>query len=149
MTSMDRTNGRPGSLYPGIPNGSVLIDGKCVLCAASFRFVAQRDSQIAFQFTSIQSGFGQRTAERLGINPDDPDTFAVVLEGRLLVKSEGALEILRRLPGWQWSAVLLMIPRSIRDWIYDRIARNRYRLFGRLPVCMVPTEELASHFIAT
>lgn len=129
----------------GLPDGLVLIDGLCVLCSASFRFVARRDRGVRFRFAPIQSPFGRLAAQAIGIDPDQPDSFAVILDGRALFKSDGAIAILRRLPGWGWTAALLAAPRPIRDWVYDRVARNRYGVFGRLGVCMVPAPELRAH----
>ncbi len=139
-------NATPDALTaPAALDGLVLIDGQCVLCSASFRFVARRDPTCRFRFTAIQQGYGRRIAQSLGIDPDDPTTFAVVLGGRALAKSDGALAILGHLPGWRWTALLRVAPRGLRDWVYDRVARNRYRLFGRLDQCMVPGGELARH----
>jgi len=130
-----------------LEEGLVLIDGACVLCSASFRFVARRDSNRRFRFALIQGVFGRKLARAIGIDPDQPDSFVVILNGRPLFKSDGAIEILRRLPGWQWTSVLLNVPRPFRDWVYDRVARNRYRLFGRLDTCLVPTAELQAHML--
>jgi predicted DCC family thiol-disulfide oxidoreductase YuxK len=128
-----------------LPEGLVLIDGECVLCSASFRFVARRDRDRLFRFAPVQGKFGSGAAQQIGIDPAQPDSFAVVLGGRALLKSDGAIAVLRRLPGWNWTAALLAIPRPLRDWAYDRVARNRYRLFGRLEACIVPTAELRAH----
>jgi predicted DCC family thiol-disulfide oxidoreductase YuxK len=125
--------------------GLVLIDGVCVLCSASFRFVARRDRDRRFRFAPIQGSLGRRVAAAIGIDADQPDSFAVITDGRPLFKSQGAIFILRNLPGWRWSAVLLAVPRPLRDWIYDRVARNRYTVFGRMDVCMVPTAEFRAH----
>jgi predicted DCC family thiol-disulfide oxidoreductase YuxK len=128
-------------------DGLVLIDGECVLCSASFRFVARRDRARFFQFAPVQGVFGRQAARVAGIDPAQPDSFAVVLDGRVLMRSNGAIGILRRLPGWRWTVLLLVIPRGARDWVYDRVARNRYRLFGRLDACIVPTAELRAHMV--
>eukprot|EP01037_Dinobryon_pediforme_P004341 gene4341-4390_t len=128
-----------------LPDGLVLIDGECVLCAASFRFVAQRDRSRRFLFAPMQGAFGREVAHRIGIDPDRPDSFALISGGRALLKSDGAIAILRALPGWGWISVLLIVPRAVRDWVYDRIARNRYRLFGRLDACLVPDAALKAH----
>lgn len=131
-----------------LPEGLVLIDGACVLCSMSFRFVARRDREKRFKFATIQGTPGQGIARAIGIDPDQPDSFAVIVDGRALFKSEGAIAILRMLPGWGWAAALLSIPRPVRDWAYDRVARNRYRLFGRLDSCIVPSAELMPHMYA-
>ncbi len=107
--------------------------------------VARRDRDQQFRFALIQAASGRTLARAIGIDPDQPDSFAVVINRRPLFKSDGAIEILRRLPGWRWTAVLLIVPRPLRDWAYDRVARNRYRLFGRLDACFMPTAELQAH----
>jgi predicted DCC family thiol-disulfide oxidoreductase YuxK len=131
----------------GVPDGTVLYDGVCVLCSAWFRFVAARDPQARFRFTPIQGEYGRRLALRLGIDPDNPQTNAVVIDGRAYLRSDAALQILRRLPGWSWAALLLATPQPVRDRAYDRAARNRYRLFGRTDTCMVPDRTLARHIL--
>ena len=128
-----------------LPEGLVLIDGVCVLCSASFRFVARRDRNKRFTFAPVQGPFGRRAAVAIGLDPDQPDSFAVILGGRALFKSDGAIAILRSLPGWRWTSCLLMVPRPMRDWVYDRVARNRYRLFGRLESCILPPADLRTH----
>jgi predicted DCC family thiol-disulfide oxidoreductase YuxK len=130
-----------------LPEGLVLIDGECVLCSASFRFVARRDRGRRFKFAPVQGAFGSAAARVIGIDPTQPDSFAVVVGGRALLRSEGAIAILRTLPGWGWTVALLIVPRQLRDWAYDRIARNRYRLFGRLDACFMPTAELRAHMV--
>jgi predicted DCC family thiol-disulfide oxidoreductase YuxK len=131
----------------GVADGTVLYDGVCVLCSAWFRFVAKRDPQVRFRFTQIQSAYGRSLAIRLGIDPDNPQTNAVIIDGTAYLRSDSAIQILRRLPGWSWAVVLLAIPRFLRDAIYDRIARNRYHLFGRTDTCMVPDGELLRHVL--
>jgi len=136
-----------GNTDLALAEGVVLIDGACVLCSASFRFVARRDCDRRFRFALVQGGFGQKLARAIGIDPDQPDSFAVIVNGRPMFRSDGAIEILRRLPGWRWTSVLRHVPRPVRDWVYDRVARNRYRLFGRLDACLVPTAELRAHVL--
>ncbi len=130
-----------------LPDGLVLIDGKCVLCSASFRFVAARDPQVRFRFVPLQTPLGRQAAGLIALDPDDPASFAVILNGMALLKSEAALRILETLPGWRWCKLLRLVPRPVRDWVYDRIARNRYRIFGRLDTCMVPDAALAEHMM--
>lgn len=132
---------------PGIPDGTVLYDGVCVLCSRPFRFVAARDPEARFRFVQIQDARGRAMAVRLGIDPDAPQTTAVVLDGVAWLRSDAALQVLRRLPGWSWTGVLLALPRGPRDWLYDRVARNRYRLFGRTETCLVPDAELRRHVL--
>jgi predicted DCC family thiol-disulfide oxidoreductase YuxK len=116
-------------------DGIILYDGVCALCSGWVRFVAKRDAAGRFRFTPISSPYGRRLAEALGINPDDPDTNAVVLGGRALRRSDAALAVVSSLPGWRWVRALRFVPRLLRDAIYTVIARHRYRIFGRHDVC--------------
>ncbi len=128
-----------------VPDGTILFDGVCVLCSAWFRFVADRDPAVRFRFVAVQEPYGRWLAARLDINPDAPETNAVVVGGRAYFRSDTAIEVLRRLPGWRWAPLLRSLPRPVRDKFYDIVARNRYRLFGRTDACMVPTPELRRH----
>ena len=132
---------------PDLPDGLILFDGVCLLCSAWVRFMVRRDPAARFRFVAIQDAAGRDTAARLGISEAEPETNALVLGGSAFFKSDAALAVLRRLRGCRWTAPLRAVPRPLRDWAYDRIARNRYRLFGRTEVCMVPTPELAARFL--
>ena len=127
---------------PDAPDNLILFDGVCVLCSRWVRFVAERDRG-RFRFTAVQSLYGRTLAARLGINPDAPETNAVVLRGMAYFKSDAALAVLGALPGGTAIRPAGLMPRLLRDGLYDRIARNRYRLFGRTDTCMVPPPGLA------
>ena len=120
----------------------ILYDGVCVFCSRWIRFVAARDADLRFRFTAIQSRYGTRLAQAFGINPDDPDTNAVIHGDVAYFKSDGALTVLSNLPGWGWVGVLLSVPKPLRDAVYNLVARNRYRIFGRYEACFVPGAEL-------
>ncbi len=141
-----RSRGAPVPVT-GVPDGIVLYDGVCVLCSAWFRFVAARDPRARFRFTQVQGEYGRWLALRLGIDPDNPLTNAVLLDGLAYVRSDAGIQVLRRLPGWRWAGLALAVPRPVRDWLYDRIARNRYAMFGRTGTCLVPGPELANHIL--
>ena len=131
---------------PDAVDGVVLYDGVCVLCSAAFRFVVRRDPAARFRFTPVQGAYGRWLAHRVGIDPDAPRSVAVVIAGQAFVGADAALVILRHLPGWApWARLLLAVPRPLRTWLYDRIARHRYRLFGRTEACLVPGPGLARH----
>jgi predicted DCC family thiol-disulfide oxidoreductase YuxK len=104
------------------PHGLILFDGVCVLCSRGCRFVSKRDRRGYFRFVPIQLAEGRPLAEQLGIDPDRPDSFAFLANGRAYVKSEAVLRIARELPRWQWTWVFQFIPRVIRDAIYDLVA---------------------------
>jgi predicted DCC family thiol-disulfide oxidoreductase YuxK len=103
--------------------------------------VSKRDHRGYFRFVPIQLAEGRPLAGQLGIDPDRPDSFAFVANGQAHVKSEAALRIARELPHWQWTWVFHFIPRVFRDAIYDLVARNRYRWFGRCDACILPNSD--------
>jgi predicted DCC family thiol-disulfide oxidoreductase YuxK len=119
----------------------ILYDGVCVFCSRWIRFIATRDTQKRFRFTAIQSAYGTRLAQAFGIDPDDPDTNAVIHGGIAWFKSDAALTVLSTLPGWGWVRILCLAPRPLRDAVYNLVARNRYRIFGKYEECFVPDAE--------
>jgi predicted DCC family thiol-disulfide oxidoreductase YuxK len=116
----------------------ILYDGVCVFCSRWIRFIAARDSEKRFRFTAIQSAYGTRLAQAFGIDPGDPDTNAVVHGGVAYFKSDAALTVLSNLPGWQWTRALRAAPKFLRDAVYNAVARNRYRIFGKYEECFLP-----------
>ena len=120
----------------------ILYDGVCVFCSRWVRFVAVRDVERRFRFTAIQSGYGTRLARAFGIDPDDPDTNAVVHRGEAFFKSDAALTVLSHLPGWRWVRVLRLVPKPFRDALYNLVARNRYRVFGKYEECFILDKSL-------
>jgi predicted DCC family thiol-disulfide oxidoreductase YuxK len=120
----------------------ILYDGVCVFCSRWVRFVAARDRDKRFRFTAIQSPYGTRLARAFGIDPHDPDTNAVIHGGVSYFKSDAALTVLGLLPGWSWVRILFAVPKPLRDAVYNLIARNRYRIFGKYEACVVPDTEM-------
>jgi predicted DCC family thiol-disulfide oxidoreductase YuxK len=125
----------------------ILYDGVCVFCSRWVRFVATRDVAKRFRFTPIQSGYGTRMAQALGIDPENPDTNAVVHGGIAYFKSDGALTVLSNLPGWGWVRILRAVPKPLRDTLYNLVAHNRYRIFGKFDECMIPDAGLRARVI--
>ena len=131
----------------------ILFDGVCGLCSRLNRFVIARDPRGAFHFASLQSTAGQAALARLGTVSQDLTTFYVLANYRSttpsqLTKSGAALFVVTTL-GWPWRAggILYLVPRRLRDRVYDLIARHRYRLFGRSEVCLLPDPTNRSRFI--
>ncbi|WP_213736113.1 thiol-disulfide oxidoreductase DCC family protein [Bradyrhizobium sp. dw_411] len=129
------------------PDDVILYDGVCVFCSRWIRFIAARDINRCFRFTAIQSGFGTKLAQAFGINPEDPDTNAVIHGGVAYFKSDAALTVLSNLPGWNWVRVLFAFPKPLRDAIYNLVARNRYRIFGKYEECFVPDAEFRARVL--
>jgi len=125
----------------------ILFDGVCVFCSRWVRFVIARDKSARFRFTPIQSPYGTRLAHVLGIDADDPDTNAVIHGGVAYFKSDGALTVLSLLPGWGWVRVLFAVPRPLRDGVYNLVAKNRYRIFGKYDACIVPDASLRARVL--
>jgi predicted DCC family thiol-disulfide oxidoreductase YuxK len=120
----------------------ILYDGVCVFCSRWIRFIVTHDTARRFRITQIQSSYGARLARALGIDPDDPDTNAVVHGGVGYFKSDGALTVLSNLPGWRWVRVFFLVPKPLRDVVYNLIAKNRYRIFGKYDACFVPDADM-------
>jgi predicted DCC family thiol-disulfide oxidoreductase YuxK len=137
----------PRATNPWPDDDVILYDGVCVFCSRWVRFVAARDVYRRFRFTSIQSGYGARLAQAFGIDPNDPDTNAVVHGGKVFFKSDAALTVLGALPGWGWVRALRSVPKPLRDVVYNVVARNRYRIFGKYEECFVPDASVRARVI--
>lgn len=126
----------------------VLFDGVCNLCSGIVAFIIRRDAASRFRFAALQSPIGRRLLERFGLPQGEPESVVVIHGGRAYTRSAAALEIARRL-GRPWRALypLRIVPRPIRDFLYDAVARNRYRLWGRKAECIVPTPDVRARFL--
>lgn len=133
---------------PDEDDGLILFDGVCVFCSRWVRFVIRLDRARRFRFLPIQSARGRALAVRFGIDPDAPETNAVVLNGRIFFKSDAALVVLGQLTETAPLAILRHLPRGLRDPVYDLVARNRYRIFGRTDQCMLPSDRDRARFVA-
>lgn len=126
---------------PEFPDEKPLIvfDGVCILCSGFVRFVIARDPGAMFRFASAQSPLGQALFRHYGLDTDDFETNLLIADGRAYGKLDAFTGVMVRLGGiWRVALLARLLPRLFRDWLYDRIARNRYRLFGRTDTCIVP-----------
>lgn len=125
----------------------ILFDGVCSLCNVFVDFVMKRDRHGRVRFASLQSEVGRRFVADFEL-ADAIEYIVLVRDGRATIKSSAALRVCRRLRfPWPLAQVFLLVPPFIRNWVYDRIARNRYRLFGKRETCRVPTEKERERFI--
>jgi predicted DCC family thiol-disulfide oxidoreductase YuxK len=142
--------GEDEPILTAIANGRpvMLFDGVCNLCSGSVQFAIAHDPAANLRFAPIQSTHGQDFLRRRGLSVDDFETFYLIDNGRVFEKSTGFLRMVGYLR-WPWPLLkaVWIVPRPLRDWLYDRIARNRYRLFGRRETCLMPTSEIASRFL--
>lgn len=125
----------------------VLFDGLCNLCNGSVQFIIARDRRARFKFASLQSAAAVRLLSGTA-TPASLDTVVLVEDGRVYARSDAALRIARGL-GFPWALawIFVLVPRVLRDLLYDAVARNRYRWFGRRDVCMVPSPALRDRFL--
>lgn len=126
----------------------ILFDGVCNLCNSSVLFIIKRDARSRFYFAALQSDFAKAHLNKFGVSFTEPQSVILIEEGKLFQKSSAALKIARNLNGlWPSVYVFILVPRFIRDFVYDVIARNRYRWFGKREACIIPTPELKVRFV--
>lgn len=130
-------------------DGPIFVyDGVCVLCSGFVGFILRHDHQEKFRFASTASETGASILRAEGIDPSAPSSNAVVSNGKVHLRSDAFLEVMRLLGRpWSWLQVLAVIPRPWRDAFYLLVARNRYRIFGRHDSCFVPDASLRSRFL--
>ncbi len=126
----------------------VVMDAECALCSRAARRIARLDRADKVRIAPAQSGLGQALLQHYGMSPDDPETWLLVEEGR----AYGSLEAMLRLFPMLSSIYaplrgLSLLPFALQDWIYARIARNRYRIFGRADLCALPDAAVQSRLV--
>lgn len=131
-----------------IPQYLVLFDGVCNLCNDSVKFLIKRDKKKKFRYASLQSNIGQKVLWEIDLDPKKTDSIVFLAEGATFTKSTAALRIAKSLGGiWSILEVLLLIPAPIRNLVYDVIAKNRYKCYGKKEECMVPKPEWKELFV--
>jgi len=126
----------------------ILFDGVCNLCNNAVTFVIKRDRKDIFRYAAIQSDIGQKLITNAKINPETIDSIFLISKGKCYYKSNAALRIAKHLSGaYPLLFAFLIVPKFIRNWVYDFIAKNRYKWFGKKESCMIPTPALKSLFI--
>jgi len=126
-----------------VNHGIVLFDGVCNLCNSSVQFIIKRDTKDYFRFDSLQSYI-----EKGNSLPINEDSIILIENGQFYSRSTAALRIAKRLNGlWKLLYVFIIVPPFIRNAVYDYIARNRYRWFGKQDSCMMPTAEMREKFL--
>ena len=140
---------REFKLAPGVSPSDkvVLYDGVCKLCGAWARFLIRFDRRRRFKLASVQSPEGQAILGWYGLSTEDFDTMLLVEGPRMFVKSTAFIRIVARLPfPWFLLAIGWLIPAPLRHWLYDRVALNRYAIFGRFDACVLPTPDHEARF---
>jgi len=125
----------------------IFFDGICNLCNASVQFVIEHDLKNQFHFTALQGDYAKEILPKFNIDPKQLNTILLLEDGKLYTKSSAALRIAKKLNGLiPVFSIFLIVPKFIRDWFYDIIAKNRYRWWGKKENCWVPTPELKNKF---
>jgi predicted DCC family thiol-disulfide oxidoreductase YuxK len=129
-------------------NPIILFDGVCNLCNRSIQVIIKNDRKKFFRFASLQGKLGQEVLKKHQLQTDQLHSF-ILLEGdHIYTKSTGALRIFRELGGgWKILYGFMILPRFIRDAVYNFVSRNRYKWYGKREECMLPTPELKERFL--
>ncbi|MCO4291331.1 DCC1-like thiol-disulfide oxidoreductase family protein [Solitalea sp. MAHUQ-68] len=127
----------------------VLFDGVCNLCNKSVQFIIKNDPKGKFMFAALQSNAGKNLLKEFNLDQQDLNSFILIDNNKPRLRSTGVCYVFKNLNGFfPLLYVLIIVPKVIRDWIYNKIAQSRYNLFGKQEQCMIPTPELASRFIS-
>ena len=126
----------------------ILFDGVCNLCNAAVQFVIRHDKSEQFIFASLQSDTGKRILSEHSLPESDLKSFILVEENKVYTRSSAALRVAKKLNGILPALyVFMLVPSFIRDGVYNLIAKNRYKWFGRKDECLLPSPELKARFL--
>ncbi len=126
----------------------VIFDGVCNLCNASVQFIINRDPQGKFAFIPMHSALAHELMAQHEVQNVGGDTVLLIKDNQCFMYSDAVFEIAKELSGWWYLLNLFkFIPKSIRDYGYRLIARNRYQLFGQRATCMVPSQTVRKRFL--
>ena len=126
----------------------IVFDGECVLCSSFFRFIIRTDKTERFHFAHAQSDLGAQVYAALGMPVDDFDTNLVIVDGMIYERLDAFAAAMSAV-GWPYKALAAVhfIPEPLRSFLYYRVAKNRYAMFGRYDTCMMPDAHLRGRFI--
>ncbi|MEP7164689.1 MAG: thiol-disulfide oxidoreductase DCC family protein [Ferruginibacter sp.] len=126
----------------------ILFDGICNLCNSSVQYVIKHDPHAIFRFASLQGETGQQLLKQYGLPPNDLNSFVLIRDNKLYTRSAAALNVAKQLTGsTRFLYGFIIVPPFIRNAVYDLIAKNRYKWFGKKEACMIPTAALRSRFL--
>jgi len=126
----------------------IVFDGVCVFCSGFVQMVVRLDHKRRFRFATVQSPFGEALFQKNGLPTDSYETNLALIDGVAFTRLDSFVAVMAEL-GWSWRAalLLLLLPRPLRDWLYHRIAKNRYALFGKKDSCEIPSAELRERLV--
>ena len=124
----------------------ILFDGVCNFCNGSVNFIIEHDKKNFFKFSPLQSEAGQKYVEKFGLS--DIDSIILVENEKAYTHSTAALRIAKHIGGiWSLLYAFIIVPKPLRDFFYKWFAKNRYRFFGKMDECMIPTPEIRAKFL--
>ena len=127
----------------------ILFDGVCNLCYGVVKFAINRDKRNRLRFASLQSDAAKELMRATGIDENQLKTFVFIDDKKAYTKSTAGLKLAQNLDGlWPMLYAFIIVPRAIRDFVYNYISKNRYRWFGKEESCMIPTPEIQARFLA-
>lgn len=127
---------------------TILFDGLCNLCNGSVNFILKRDKVGKFKFASLQSEIGKELSNKYGIDTNIIDSIILIKNDKVFIKSAAVMEILKDLPiGWRVFRIGIILPTVIRDYLYDFVAKHRYRIFGKKDECSIPSKDVQDRFL--
>lgn len=126
----------------------IVFDGVCNFCNFWVNFVIDRDKSDKFRFASLQSEIGTEMAKEAGVDASDPDSFILKSRGKFYTRSSAGLMVAREL-GFPMNllSVFIILPPVLRDFFYNLIAKNRYKLFGKSETCRLPSPQERAKFL--
>lgn len=126
----------------------ILFDGVCNFCNSAVNFIIKHDKKKIFRYAALQSEVGQQLLKKYNLSTTELDSFVLVQDGKTYKKTTAALQIYPQFGGvWKLVKALWIFPAFIRDAVYNIIAQNRYRWWGKKESCMIPTPEIRSLFL--
>jgi predicted DCC family thiol-disulfide oxidoreductase YuxK len=126
----------------------ILFDGVCNFCDASINFIIRQDKKTVFRFAALQSKAGQELLEKYRLPQTKINSFILIDRGKVYNRSAAGFKVYGKLPWyWKWTQIFWIVPRFITDAVYDFIAKNRYKWFGKKEECMIPTPEVRNRFL--
>lgn len=126
----------------------ILFDGICNFCNTMVNFIIRHDKKKVFLFCALQSEAGKKLLQQYNLNWKRSDSFVLIEDGKAYQKSNASLKLYNKLPWyWKWTQLFWIVPKFIRDGVYNLIAKNRYRWFGKKEECMVPAREVRDRFL--
>ncbi len=126
----------------------VLFDGVCNLCDSAVQFIIRHDKKNKFLFASLQSDTGQKLLQQYKLPITEFNSFILLQHNKVYTRSTGALKVARNLNAlWPLLYLFIIVPKFIRDGVYNWVAKNRYKWFGKKDKCMIPTQQLKARFL--